>query len=79
MELALLRRGGSGLVPQLPLLHQVREGGFFDGTSLHPLPPGESKDDNVGYLNIHEDDPFDEAQFAEWVKQASESPGWASP
>src|SRR5438034_5670777 len=29
MELAVLRRRGPGLVPQLPLLHEVREGGFL--------------------------------------------------
>lgn len=49
---------------------------FFDGTSLDPLPPGESKDDKVRYLNIYEDAPFDEAQFASWVEQASHLPGW---
>jgi hypothetical protein len=49
---------------------------FFNGTSLEPLPPGESKDENVRYLNIHEDDQLDEQQFAAWVKQASRLPGW---
>ena len=49
---------------------------FFNGTSLDPAPPGESKDENVRYLNIYEDDQFDEAQFAAWVKQASQLPGW---
>ena len=49
---------------------------FFNGTSLEPLPPGESKDENVRYLNIYEDDQFDEQQFAAWVKQASQLPGW---
>ena len=49
---------------------------FFRGTSLRPLPPGESKQKEVRYLDIHEDDQFDEAQFADWVKQASELPGW---
>ena len=50
---------------------------FFNGTSLDPVPPGESKDENVRYLNIYEDDEFDEAQFAAWVKQASQLPGWS--
>jgi len=50
---------------------------FFNGSSLRPLPPGESKDENVRYLNIYEDGEFDEAQFAAWVKQASELPGWS--
>ena len=51
---------------------------FFNGTSLDPLPPGESKDENVRYLNIYEDGLLDEAQFAAWVKQASELPGWGN-
>src|SRR3546814_1329969 len=37
---------------------------FFRGTSLRPLPPGESKQKEVRYLEIHEDDPLDEAQLA---------------
>jgi hypothetical protein len=49
---------------------------FFSGASLDPLPPGESKDENVRYLNIYEDDKFDEEQFAAWVWQASQLPGW---
>ena len=49
---------------------------FFNGASLDPVPPGESKDENVRYLSIYEDDQFDEEQFAAWVKQASQSPGW---
>ena len=48
---------------------------FFRGTSLHPLPPGESKHQEVRYLDIHEDDEFDEAQLAAWVKQAAALPG----
>ena len=48
---------------------------FFRGTSLSPVPPGESKSKDTRYFHIHEDDPFDEAQFAAWVKQASQLPG----
>src|SRR3954469_16739952 len=47
----------------------------FRGTSLSPLPPGESKNKEVRYLDIHEDDQFDEARLASWVKQASQLPG----
>jgi hypothetical protein len=47
---------------------------FFRGTSLRPVPPGESRHQEVRYLHIHEDD-FDEAQFAAWVTQASLLPG----
>ncbi len=48
---------------------------FFRGASLRPVPPGESKQEEVRYLDIHEDDQVDEAQFAAWVKQASQLPG----
>src|SRR6188474_1541452 len=48
---------------------------FFRGTSLRPVPPGTSKQKEVRYLDIHEDDKLDEAQFADWVKQASQLPG----
>ena len=48
---------------------------FFRGTSLRPLPPGASKQEEVRYLDIRKDDPFDEALFAAWVKQASRLPG----
>jgi hypothetical protein len=50
--------------------------GFFKGAELTPLPPGESKQKEVRYLDIREDDTLDEAQFAKWVKQASKIPGW---
>lgn len=49
---------------------------FFNGVSLDPQPPERSKHDDVRYLNIYEDGQFDEAQFARWVKQASQLPGW---
>ena len=48
---------------------------FFRGASLRPLPPGESKQKDVRYLDIHEDDEIDEAQLTDWVKQASQLPG----
>jgi hypothetical protein len=48
---------------------------FFRGASLRPVPPGPSRQKDVRYLDIHENDEFDEAQFAAWVKQASRLPG----
>jgi hypothetical protein len=48
---------------------------FFRGAELDPLPPGPSKQKLVRYLDIHEDEAFDEKQFAAWVKQASKLPG----
>ena len=47
---------------------------FFRGTSLRPVPAGKSKHPEVRYLDIYEDQ-LDEAQFADWVKQASQLPG----
>lgn len=49
---------------------------FFGGASLNPQPPGESRDANVRYLDIREDDELDEARFTAWVKQAAALPGW---
>jgi hypothetical protein len=48
---------------------------FFRGAALRPRPPGESRQKDVRYLDLHEDDQLDEAQFAAWVKQASKLPG----
>jgi hypothetical protein len=48
---------------------------FFRGTSLRPVPPGESKSKDTRYLDIHEDVQLDEALLAAWVKQASQLPG----
>lgn len=47
---------------------------FFRGASLSPIPPGASKQKDVRYLNIREGE-LDEAQFTDWVKQASKLPG----
>jgi hypothetical protein len=48
---------------------------FFRGMSLSPIPPGESKQKEVRYFHIHEEDQLDEAQLAAWVEQASQLPG----
>ena len=49
---------------------------FFRGTSLRPVPPGESKHKEVRYVDIHEEDQLDEELVASWIRQASELPGW---
>ena len=48
---------------------------FFRGTSLDPMPPGESKTPETRYLDIREDDVIDEKQLKRWIKQASKLPG----
>jgi hypothetical protein len=49
---------------------------FFRGTSLRPVPPVESKHEDVRYFHIHEGDQLDEELVANWIRQASEVPGW---
>jgi hypothetical protein len=51
---------------------------FFRGASLRPVPPGESKQKDVRYLDVREGDEIDEAQLAAWVRQAAALPGWMS-
>jgi hypothetical protein len=49
---------------------------FFRGTSLRPMPPGESKHADVRYLDIRETDKLDEKMLAKWIRQAAKLPGW---
>jgi hypothetical protein len=48
---------------------------FFRGTSLDPVPPVASQQEDVRYLHIHEGDQLDEDRLAAWVQQASSLPG----
>ena len=48
---------------------------FFRGASLEPVPPGSGKDKDARWINIYEGE-LDEAQMAEWVRQATAQPGW---
>jgi hypothetical protein len=50
---------------------------FFAGMSLRPIPPGGTpKSKEARWIDIYEDDEFDEARMATWVKQAAALPGW---
>jgi len=49
---------------------------FFRGASLRPVPPGESKQKEVRYLDIHENDRLDEKLVTSWIRQAASIPGW---
>lgn len=51
---------------------------FFNGSSLNPLPPGESKDEKVRYLDIRENSLPDEQLLSSWIKQSASLPGWIS-
>jgi len=48
---------------------------FFRGASLDPVPPVGSKQKDVRYFHIHEDEPVDEARLTDWIRQASRLPG----
>lgn len=48
---------------------------FFNGAALEPMPPETSKQKMVRYFHIREDEPIDEAQMAEWIRQAAALPG----
>jgi hypothetical protein len=67
--------GGQGWFLDFHCFTKYVKVAFFRGTSLRPVPPGESKHKEVRYLDIREDDQFDETQFVDWVKQASVLPG----
>ena len=48
---------------------------FFNGASLRPMPPVESRQKDVRYVHIHEGEKVDESLVASWIRQASELPG----
>jgi hypothetical protein len=74
MEFALLWDGRPGWFVSFHCFTKYVKVTFFRGASLRPIPLGESKYKHVRYLDIHEGE-LDEAQFADWVKQASQLPG----
>ena len=73
---AAARREGQGWFLSFHTFTNYVKVGFCRGTSLRPLPPGESKIKGTRYLDIHEDDKLDEKLVASWLRQASELPGW---
>jgi hypothetical protein len=48
---------------------------FFRGAALAPMPPGKSRQPHVRHLDLRYGEDFDEAQFVDWVAQASRLPG----
>jgi len=68
--------GGNGWFLSFHCFTRYVKVAFFRGASLRPVPPGESRQKDVRYLDLHEDDQIDEAQLAAWLKQASRLPGW---
>lgn len=51
---------------------------FLDGDHLVPLPPVHLKTRPQRALDLRERDTLDEAQLADWVRQAVELPGWGN-
>jgi hypothetical protein len=49
---------------------------FFNGARLDPPPPVDAKDPGTRYFHIHEGEALDEAQLADWIRQAAALPAW---
>lgn len=49
---------------------------FFNGASLRPVPPVDSKSEETRYFHIFEGETVDEELVADWVRQAAALPGW---
>ena len=66
----------AGLVPQLSIASRSTSRWLSSAARRCVLSrPASPSSKEVRYLDIHEDDELDEAQFAAWVKQASQLPG----
>lgn len=76
MELAFYGVEGQGWFLSFHVFTRYIKVTFFRGAELEPLPPVGSKDPNTRYVHIEEDEPVDEAQLAEWIRQAAAIPGW---
>ena len=75
VEPTLLRQRRRHVVPRVPLLHQVRAGAVLPWHLARSRAAQGSAHPEVRYLDIHEDDTFDEKQLRSWIKQASTLPG----
>lgn len=68
---------GQGWFLSFHVLTRYVKATFFNGLSLTPVPPGGTeKSRESRWLDVYEDDAFDEALFTSWVKQAAALPGW---
>ena len=52
---------------------------FFRGKALEPPPPRPSKGPDAASIDIREGDALDEAQMANWIRQAVALPGFLAP
>ena len=65
-----------GLLPRYHCFTKYVKVTFFRGASLSPVPPVASKQEDVRYVHIREDDPIDEERLTGWIEQAAALPGW---
>ncbi len=75
MEFSLLWFEGEGWFLSYHCFDKYIKVAFFRGAKLKPMPPVESKSQDTRYFHIHEQDDVDEAQLADWIRQASLLPG----
>lgn len=66
---------GQGWIVTLHVFTKYVKVTFFQGAALEPEPPGRGKDKDARWIDIYEGK-YDEAQVAEWVRQAAKLPGW---
>ena len=70
---------GQGWFLSFHVFTRYVKGTFLNGASLQPVPPGGTpKSREARWIDLYENDPFDEAQMADWVKKAAVMPGWMS-
>jgi hypothetical protein len=67
---------GRGWVISFHVLTRYVKVTFFNGAALSPVVPGKGKDANARWIDIYENASFDEKQFADWVRQSADLPGW---
>lgn len=68
---------GQGYFATFHVLTKYVKVTFFEGLSLNPVPPGGTeRSKNARWLDIYEEEGFDEALMEAWVKQAAALPGW---
>lgn len=67
---------GQGWLVSVHALTRYLKVTFFCGPALDPVPPGGTRDDGR-WVDVHEGE-LDEAQLAEWVRQAARLQGWVT-
>lgn len=62
---------GRGWMLNLSCVERYVKVAFFKGTALQPMPPVESRKDDIRYYHVFEDAGLDEAQVRDWLRQAA--------